>query len=171
MPPKATGAPAKRKAPTFKPPRPAAKVPKTSTRAAPQPRRKSAPATVTTLSSSNDDDDDDDDGSPAMEGEEDIEPQSQRIEPPPTIPTNLLTKLLHHHFADPGTRIGKDANVLLGKYVETFVREAIARAAFERQEDADNGGAGGDFLEVRALLVCSIDRKVALVFLQVDKNS
>lgn len=35
------------------------------------------------------------------------------------------------------------------KYVETFVREALARAAFERAEVRGEGGArGGDFLEV-----------------------
>ena len=31
--------------------------------------------------------------------------------------------------------------------METFVREAIARATFERSE-ADGGGLGGEFLEV-----------------------
>ena len=31
--------------------------------------------------------------------------------------------------------------------METFVREAIARAVFERAE-ADGGGLGGEFLEV-----------------------
>ena len=35
------------------------------------------------------------------------------------------------------------------KYIETFVREAIARAAFERSET--NGGGGRDFLEVWSL--------------------
>ena len=35
--------------------------------------------------------------------------------------------------------------------METFVREAIARAAFERQQEAEDGGVGGgDFLEVGA---------------------
>ena len=36
---------------------------------------------------------------------------------------------------------------MVGKYIETFVREAIARAAFERSEA--EGGLGGQFLEVR----------------------
>ena len=44
-------------------------------------------------------------------------------------------------------RIGKDANELVGKYMETFIREAIARATFERSE-SDGGGLGGEFLEV-----------------------
>ena len=32
--------------------------------------------------------------------------------------------------------------------METFIREAIARAVFERGE-AEGGGLGGEFLEVR----------------------
>ena len=49
-------------------------------------------------------------------------------------------------------RIGKEANGVVGKYMETFVREAIARAAFERQE-AGVEGMAGDFLEVSALIL------------------
>ena len=51
-------------------------------------------------------------------------------------------------------RISKDANAAVGKYMETFIREAIARAAFERAEavakgGVDGGRGGGDgFLEV-----------------------
>ena len=40
---------------------------------------------------------------------------------------------------------------MVGKYMETFVREAIARAAFERAESEKEGGGGGwsgGFLEV-----------------------
>jgi hypothetical protein len=70
---------------------------------------------------------------------------------PPTIPSELLTRLLHHNFKDERTRIGKEASAALGKYMETFVREAIARAAFERSEGEGGGGKGGDFLEVRFL--------------------
>ena len=68
-------------------------------------------------------------------------------DPPPTIPPKLLTRLLHHNFKDSDVRIGKQANELVGKYIETFIREAIARATFERSE-ADGGGLGGEFLEV-----------------------
>ena len=51
-------------------------------------------------------------------------------------------------------RIGKEANGLIGKYMETFVREAIARAAFERAEaqKEEVGGIEGDFLEVSGLI-------------------
>ena len=49
--------------------------------------------------------------------------------------------LLHEFFTDDGTRISKGADRAVGKYMETFVREAIARAAFERQgEDVRVGG-------------------------------
>ncbi|KAI9889919.1 MAG: hypothetical protein M1814_004642 [Vezdaea aestivalis] len=48
------------------------------------------------------------------------------------IPTKLLTRLLHDNFDDERTRISKDANAAVSKYMETFVREAIARAAHER---------------------------------------
>lgn len=75
-------------------------------------------------------------------------PPPQSDDPGSKIPPKLLTKLLHHHFEHDKTRIGKDANALLGKYMETFVREALARAAYERSK-AEGGAAGRDFLEVR----------------------
>lgn len=43
-------------------------------------------------------------------------------------------------------RMSRPANRAVGKYMETFVREALARAAFERAETA--GGSGDGFLEV-----------------------
>ena len=56
---------------------------------------------------------------------------------------------------DKDTKIGKDAMGVVGKYFETFVREAIARAAYERQmvnEEREKRGerirAGEEFLEV-----------------------
>lgn len=75
---------------------------------------------------------------------------SQPADPPPSIPPKLLTKLLHYHFENDKTRIGKDASKLVGKYMETFVREALARAAYERAE-AEGGGATKDFLEAEDL--------------------
>lgn len=68
-----------------------------------------------------DDDDDDDD------------------EPEKTIPPELLTRILHEFFEKDGTKITRDANSAVAKYMDIFVKEAIARAAAER-----NGG----FLEV-----------------------
>jgi centromere protein X len=63
------------------------------------------------------------------EGEEDRE----------KIPEQLLTRILHDFFQQDGTRISKDANATIGRYMEIFIQEAIARAAAER---------GGGFLEV-----------------------
>ena len=69
-------------------------------------------------------------------------------EPQLSIPSELLSRLLKHHFTDEETGIGKDAKAVVSKYLETFVREALARATFERSEAEGNGGRGGDFLEV-----------------------
>lgn len=45
-------------------------------------------------------------------------------------------------------KIGREANTLVGKYLDTFVREAIARAAFERNQADEATGTGDGFLEV-----------------------
>lgn len=158
---------AKRGRPAFKPPRPATKPSKTKTKT--PNRRKSAPAKQSLIDSAaeadeeeddeEDDDDDDDDDAELVSShsqnasaseESDALPTTTRVgtqDAPPTIPPALLTKLLHHHFQDDKIRIGKEANGVVGKYMETFVREAIARAAFERSE-AGGKGFGGHFLEV-----------------------
>ncbi|OJI85179.1 hypothetical protein ASPTUDRAFT_28871 [Aspergillus tubingensis CBS 134.48] len=70
----------------------------------------------------------------------------------PVIPPKLLTRLLHHHFQNEKTKIAKDANTVVAKYVDVFVREALARAAFERTEAVGKGASVGDgFLEVEDL--------------------
>lgn len=68
----------------------------------------------------------------------------------PAIPPKLLTKLVHHHFKGQKTKIAKDANEVVAKYVDVFVREALARAAFERAEEGKGveRGVGDGFLEV-----------------------
>lgn len=159
---------AKRGRPAFKPPRPATKTIKTKTATS---RRKSAPAKHSLIDSAaesdedrdeDDDEDEDNDEDDAellsskhgsVSEESDAPPTTTRIgtqDAPPTIPPALLTRLLHHHFQNDKVRIGKDANGVVGKYIETFVREAIARAAFERSE-VGLKGIGGDFLEVGGL--------------------
>lgn len=65
---------------------------------------------------------------------EDEEPEADK-----TIPRDLLTRLLHEFFTKDATRMSKDANAAAGKYFDVFVREAIARAAAEKE---------GGFLEV-----------------------
>jgi len=71
------------------------------------------------------------------------------------IPEQLMHKMLHHHFQKPEkTKISTDARELVTKYLEVFVREAIMRSAYERQEKdghEDGAGAGGGFLEVEDL--------------------
>lgn len=64
--------------------------------------------------------------------------------PEKSIPKDLLTRILHEFFTKDSTRISRDANAAVGKYVDIFVREAIARAAVEK-----NSG----FLEVSCGLV------------------
>lgn len=69
----------------------------------------------------------------------------------PTIPSKLLTRLLHEHFQNDKTKVAKDANNVVAKYMDVFVREAIARAAYERAETNGSAGArsvGDGFLEV-----------------------
>lgn len=75
--------------------------------------------------------------------------------PTETIPPELLTTLLHEFFVDEHTRISKGANRAVGKYMETFVREAIARANYERNGNGATGGGDG-FLEV---CICSRTRR------------
>lgn len=62
--------------------------------------------------------------------------------PEKSIPRDLLTRILHEFFTKDSTRISRDANAAVGKYMDIFVREAIARAAVEK-----NAG----FLEVEDL--------------------
>lgn len=80
-----------------------------------------------------------DDSEEAMEVDEDLENDEDDEEPEKTIPPELLTRILHEFFEKDGTRITKDANNALAKYMDIFVKEAIARAAAERD---------GGFLEV-----------------------
>ena len=140
--PAAPKPPQKRKAPAFKPPRPASKVKTKAT--TDTSRRKSAPARTAAVSISSSDDEL---ASSSIQGSSEPVAPHAIEDPPPTIPPKLLTRILHHQFKDSDIRIGKDANELIGKYMDTFVREAIARATIERSE-AEGGGLGGEFLEV-----------------------
>jgi hypothetical protein len=58
-------------------------------------------------------------------------------------------------------RISKGADKAVGKYMETFVREAVARAAFERAGEKE---LGGGFMEVGflSLFFILIQRQVCL---------
>ena len=141
MPPgRPAGSTNKTKAATFKPPRP---ISKSSAKTKTPPRRKSAPSRVPSSLQSSSSDDDADRASKTFVPEDTTTSPGLTHDAPPTIPPKLLTTLLNHHFRDEDTRIGKDANALVIKYMETFVREALARAAFEKNEAGER-----DFLEV-----------------------
>ncbi|KAL0941275.1 Centromere protein X [Colletotrichum truncatum] len=80
---------------------------------------------------------------PAEGEEEEVEEEEEAEEGPEnTIPPELLTRLLHEFFEKDDTRLSKDANAAAGKYMDVFVREAIARCVHERP---------GGFLEVEDL--------------------
>ncbi|CAI6096985.1 unnamed protein product [Clonostachys chloroleuca] len=66
-----------------------------------------------------------------IDDKEEDEPAAEK-----TIPKELLTRLLHEFFTKDATRISRDANAAVGKYVDVFVREAIARTAVEDLEKA-----------------------------------
>ncbi|KAH0260460.1 hypothetical protein KCU91_g14609, partial [Aureobasidium melanogenum] len=75
----------------------------------------------------------------------------------PLLPSALITRLLHESFDDKSTKIGKDANALTARYLDLFVREAVARAtevAKERKEMREAGGQkvdDGVWLDVQDL--------------------
>ncbi|KAK3370864.1 CENP-S associating centromere protein X-domain-containing protein [Lasiosphaeria ovina] len=92
------------------------------------------------IASRDDDDDDDDNETRDEDQEEDVEEEDgqddddddEEEDKPATVPPELLTRLLHEFFTTDGTRITKDANSAVAKYMDVFVREAIARSAVER---------------------------------------
>jgi hypothetical protein len=58
------------------------------------------------------------------------------------IPGDLLSVLLHEFFTD-GTRMTKGANKAVGKYLDVFVREGVARCVFRAGGDGVDGDGGG----------------------------
>jgi CENP-S associating Centromere protein X len=74
------------------------------------------------------------------------------LDPAMPIPPKLLTRILWEGFEDKDMKIGKEAMSVVGKYVETFVREAVARAIFERRGDEENDELGDGFLQVCHLI-------------------
>ena len=158
----------KRKTPAFKPPRPGGAKAGESTvgrKRQSNPINHSSPArskrTVQVDSDDHEDEggdsDDDEMDEPSRASPSsavsDVEVHTGSQDAPPSVPPALLTKLLYHHFQDGQTKIGVEARGVVGKYVETFIREAIARAAFERQsgDRGTRGLIGDDFLEVEDL--------------------
>ncbi|KAK0284614.1 hypothetical protein LTR91_002331 [Friedmanniomyces endolithicus] len=81
-------------------------------------------------------------------------PPPTQLADPTLIPLPLLTRLLHSHFANQSTQIDKHALQVVRKYLEVFVREAIARAAAGKREKAKRGeveGGEARWLEVEDL--------------------
>jgi histone H3/H4 len=62
----------------------------------------------------------------------------------PLLPSTLITRLLHESFEDKNTKIGKEANALTARYLDLFVREAVARATEVARERKEIREAGGD---------------------------
>ncbi|TGJ86812.1 hypothetical protein E0Z10_g1979 [Xylaria hypoxylon] len=54
---------------------------------------------------------------------EEIEVDDEDAETKKTIPPELLTRILHEFFEKDGTRISKDANKAVAKYMDIFVED------------------------------------------------
>ncbi|GKZ26123.1 hypothetical protein AbraIFM66951_006418 [Aspergillus brasiliensis] len=177
----AAAAPSKSKSkPAEKPKAKAKATTKSTTKQAPKPAKASSskparprPSSPTESEEDDDNDTDNDNASPTRSTSQDASSSPEPEPEPdyilaeiihkdqqsddvltndPVIPPKLLTRLLHHHFQNEKTKIAKDANTVVAKYVDVFVREALARAAFERSEAVGKGAAVGDgFLEVEDL--------------------
>ncbi len=90
-------------------------------------------------------------GQPSLQSSAPVDEQPPDDDDTPSIPPDLLTTLIHEAFTDEKTRISKKADTAVGKYVEIFVREAVARAVYERglkEQEMGGNGVGGGFLEV-----------------------
>ncbi|KAI4136803.1 MAG: hypothetical protein LQ340_008117, partial [Diploschistes diacapsis] len=148
MPPKRASDSISQKTKAFKPPRPATKAaatsskptPKTGPKTGPNARPKKPtvrPATPSDLLGSEGSDIDDEPrrrSRPAAESPAAVVPGDQ----PPVIPENLLRVMLQQFYEDSATSIGGEARRLVAKYMETFVREAVARAVVERKGAVDD---------------------------------
>ncbi|KAF2124839.1 hypothetical protein P153DRAFT_361004 [Dothidotthia symphoricarpi CBS 119687] len=172
MPPKNSSTnTAQRKGPQFKPPRPTkAPTKPAAAKRAPVPASRSTgvakkPAattakpgfqSATTIISSDDEQEDELDADSDDLMDVDAPPREARrpaieaITAHP-IPAPLLARLLHENFEDSNTQIQKGAMNLVGKYMEIFVREALARAKHERENSAKEGGVYDGFCQVEDL--------------------
>lgn len=89
--------------------------------------------------------------------ENEKDPLPSQSDPVPSIPQPLLLRLLHESFTDKNTKIDKHALQVLQKYMEIFVREAIARAKHAKIEargeegGEDESELGGTWLDLEDL--------------------
>jgi CENP-S associating Centromere protein X len=82
----------------------------------------------------------------------DTEPEDPLHSRKEKIPEALLSVLLQQFFKQEGTRMSKSASAAVGNYMDTFVREGLARAAWAGDTmDRDGGMGGGGILEVEDL--------------------
>lgn len=91
---------------------------------------------------------------PAIREVANDDPLPSQSDPTPSIPQPLLLRLLHEAFTDKNTKIDKHAIQVLQKYMEIFVREAIARAKHAKLEAAgadDESELGGTWLDLEDL--------------------
>lgn len=171
MPPKnATTKAPQRKGPQFKPPRPAGapaqpatakRAPATSrsTGVAKKPTATAARPgfqSATTIISSDEEQEDELDADSDDLMEVDAPPSEAtrpavEISTAHPIPAPLLARLLHENFEDSNTQIQKGAMNLVGKYMDIFVREALARAKHERENSVKEGGIYDGFCQVEDL--------------------
>ncbi|QSZ35479.1 hypothetical protein DSL72_008349 [Monilinia vaccinii-corymbosi] len=67
--------------------------------------------------------------SKAAHAQEEEEDEDEDLDERTKIPDDLLSKIMHELFTEPNSRISKEANRAVGKYLDTFVREAVARVS------------------------------------------
>ncbi|KAF2641892.1 hypothetical protein P280DRAFT_287224 [Massarina eburnea CBS 473.64] len=175
MPPKAaTANNTRRKAPSFKPPRPVDPAAQPSTTAKRAPTAAASRSTgaakppaaasnsrfqpATTIISSDEEQDDEfdlpSDLDELMQDAPEERPQARAraiAQSSPPIPPALLARLFHEHVEEKNTQITQGAMDLFGNYIGIFVREAIARAKEERSKAARSGERSGGFLQVEDL--------------------
>ncbi|KAL1801031.1 hypothetical protein ACET3X_001373 [Alternaria dauci] len=179
MPPKnATANAARRKGPSFNPPRPvnAASQASTTTKRAPAAASRAAgPAKKSSATGSksgfqpaadiidlSDDDQDEDVAEDLnLSDFDDIMEDAPAPKPPPSaakpalsepvVPRPLLARLLLENFEDSNIQIQTGAMKLVGKYIDIFVTEAFLRSQDEMKAAAKDGASIDGFLQVEDL--------------------
>ncbi|KAK6387605.1 hypothetical protein LTS17_000874 [Exophiala oligosperma] len=70
-------------------------------------------------------------------------PASDVFGPEPAITLPLIHRIMQSHFNHPEkTKISEDARILVGKYIEIFVKEGIRRCVDEKRDRAKSSGGG-----------------------------
>lgn len=179
MPPKnATANAARRKGPSFNPPRPVGapsqastatkRAPATTSRATGAAKKGNAAPSKTAFRPAADvidlsDDDQDEELAEDLNISDfdDIMDDAPTTNPPPpaanaalaepVISRALLARLLLENFEDPNIQIQTGAMKLVGKYIDIFVTEAFLRSQDEMKAAAKDGGSIDGFLQVEDL--------------------